>query len=983
MDFRQYVRERLSALALAREPEIVDELAEHLSDLYEEARTAGASHEHALARAAAAMPGDDAALARHIESAARALPGLIVDRWRATHLEPVTESASVNMFSDLRRDLRYAVRMLSAAPGFTAVVFMTLALGVGANAVIFTAIDAILLETPGIRDPESLVSVYNATTDGSARFSTVSYPDFADLRDAHVFQEAAAYSPIPLAFDRGEQVDAISGELVSGGFFDVLGTPFSHGRGFLPDEDRRGVPVNVVVVSDAFWRNRLDANPAAVGRTIRLNGRAYSVVGIAPPLFTGATVGAAPDVWAPMALQQELRPPSAGLRRVLRSTDLLDARAPRWLSVVARLKPGTTVAESIAAMDIVARRLQAAYPDTNAPRAFDAVALGEGPGVRASSRPLLRLLGGSVLLVLLIACANISSLLLARSVSRRREVAVRIAVGAGRSRLVRQWLTESVLLSLAGGLGGLLIAYWGAPLLHIAGIPDTVHLAVNGRVLTYTFVVAAGCGVLFGLAPVVQTMRCDTIPALRDEGGAVATGSHAARLRRAFVVFQVAVSLMLLVGAGLFLRTLRNAQAVDLGYRLDSTMVADINLDLRGYSQEAGTVAYQQILDRLAEIPGVAAAGAARIAVLSGGARTVPISRDGRPVTAGPNGRPNVPERDLIAVRVNVVSDGYLDAMGIPLIRGRDFSAADRENAQRVAIVSRSLAATLWPNQDPLGKSLGDNPALVVGVVPDTVYRDALEREPPPFFYLPLAQNYEAGVTLHVRAAHGDPLTLLPLVPSRSARSRSRYRHLAAATAAEPVRSIDRRAAHDGDAGRTVRRYRAGACGLGLYGVMAHLAGQRRTEIGIRLALGAKPTSILSLIMGEGLRVAAIGAVVGLAAAFAATRWLESQLFGVRPTDPLTFAAVCLLLTVVAIFACLIPARRAMRIDPAVALRSSTTVIGGRDLGSCTLQEPRSDLPLFALSARATSPWRSTAEPCPSAACRSRRCRSARRRGPR
>jgi predicted permease len=551
------------------------------------------------------------------------------------------------------------------------------------------------------------------------------------------------------------------------------------------------------------------------------------------------------------------------------------------------------------------------------------VALGEGPGIRASSRPLLRLLGGSVLLVLLIACANISSLLLARSVSRRREVAVRIAVGAGRSRLVRQWLTESVLLSLAGGLGGLLIAYWGAPLLHIAGIPDTVHLAVNGRVLTFTFVVAAGCGVLFGLAPVVQTMRGDTITALRDEGGAVATGSHAARLRRLFVVFQVAVSLMLLVGAGLFLRTLRNAQAVDLGYRLDSTMVADINLDLRGYSQEAGTVAYQQILDRLAEIPGVAAAGAARIAVLSGGARTVPISRDGRPVAAGPNGRPNVPERDLIAVRVNVVSDGYLDAMGIPLIRGRDFSAADGANAQRVAIVSRSLAATLWPNQDPIGKSLGDNAALVVGVVPDTVYRNALEREPPPFFYLPLAQNYESGVTLHVRAAHGDPLALLPLV-------RTAVREV------DPAIAISRpqRLRSLFDQSIAAQRMMATLVGLfggialvlaavGLYGVMAHLAGQRRTEIGIRLALGAKPTSILSLILGEGLRLAAIGAVIGLAAAFAATRWLESQLFGVRPTDPLTFAAVCLLLTVVAIFACLIPARRAMRVDPAVALRST------------------------------------------------------------
>jgi predicted permease len=508
-------------------------------------------------------------------------------------------------------------------------------------------------------------------------------------------------------------------------------------------------------------------------------------------------------------------------------------------------------------------------------------------------------------------------------VSRRREVAVRIAIGARRGRLVRQWLTESVLLALAGGIGGVILAGWGARLLYIAGVPETVHLAVNARVLAFAFVVSVGCGILFGLAPILQTLRGDTISALRDEGGAVATGSRAARLRHVFVVFQVAVSLMLLVGAGLFLRTLRNAHTVDLGYRLDSTMVAEINLDLRSYSREAGTVVYQQMLDRLAAIPGVAAAGAARIAVLSGGARTVPISRDGRPIGAGPNGPSSVDERNLIAVRVNIISDGYLDAMEIPLIRGRDFSPADREDAPRVAIVSRSLAAALWPNQDPIGKSLGDNPAVVVGVVPDTVYRNALEREPPPFFYLPLAQNYEGGVILHVRAAQGDPLVLLPSV-------RAAVREVDPAIAiARPqrLRSLfDQSIASQRMLATLVGLFGGIAlllASVGLYGVMAHVAGQRRTEIGIRLALGARPASILSLVLGEGLRLVALGAAIGLAAAFATSRWLESQLFGVHPTDPFTFAAVCLLLTIVAIFACLIPARRAMRVDPAVALRST------------------------------------------------------------
>ena len=882
MDFHRFVRDHLPPLAIAREPEIVDELAQHLSDLYQEAVASGATHEAALARAAAALP-NSGELARDIESASRALPGLIVDRWRSAHSSPPPAAGRFSLLGDLGRDLVYAIRMLAGAPGFALVVFVTLALGIGANAVIFTAIDAILLEAPGISDPSSLVSVHNATADGTERFSSMSYPDFSDLRDAGVFQNAAAYGSIQLAYESGGQVDAILGELVSGTFFDVLGTRFPYGRGFLPDEDRHGAPIRVAVVSHAFWQNRLGGNPSAVGASISLNGTAFTVVGVAPPLFTGATIGRAPDVWAPMALQQELRPPSAGLRRQLGSADLLSARGPRWLDAVARLTPGSTVEQSLAGMDVVARRLQSAYPDTNGPRTFNAVPLGEGPGVRASSKPLLGLLGGAVVLVLLIACANVASLLLARGVSRQREVAVRMAVGAGRSRLVRQWLTESVLLSLAGGLGGVALAYWGTPLLHLAGIPETVHLGVNGRVLAFTFAVAAGSGVLFGLAPTLQTLRGDTISALRDEGGAVATGSHAARMRRAFVVFQVAVSLMLLVGAGLFLRTLRNAHAVDLGYRIDSTLVANINLDLRGYSRDAGLAAYRQILDRLNETPGVAAAGAARITVLSGGARTVPVSIDGRPVA-----RDN---SNAIAVRVNIVSDGYLKALGIPLMQGRDFTPADRESAPRVAIVSRSLAARLWPNQDPIGKSLGENPATIVGVVPDTVYRNALEREPPPFFYLPLAQNYESGVTLHVRAAQGDPLVLLPFV-------RAAVRQVDPAIAiARPQRLRD---VFDESIGS--QRMMATLVGLfgsialvlasvGLYGVIAHMAGQRRTEIGIRLALGAKPASILSLILGEGLRLVAIGAAIGLATALAASRWLESQLFGVRPTDPLTFTA--------------------------------------------------------------------------------------------
>jgi putative ABC transport system permease protein len=820
------------------------------------------------------------------------------------------------MLSDLIRDLRYALRMLAAAPTFTAVVVMTLALGVGANALIFTAVDAILLENAGLSGTDTLISVYNASTDGQQRFSSVSFPDYADLRDGGIFEDTAAVGGISVSLDTGAETEAIPGELVTGNYFRVLGVTPAHGRTFVEEEDRRGTPVHVVVVSYSFWQNRLGASAQAVGSEIHLNGSPYVVIGIAPRGFVGATIGRAPDVWLPMALQQEVRPPSAGLRRSLGGTDLLGQRGPRWLNMVARARPATTEAQQNAALEVLAARLQQAYPDTNRPRTFHAVPLGEGPGVRTSTRPLLYLLTISVALVLLIACANVTSLLVARSVSRRRETAVRAAVGASRSRLIRQWLTESVLLALVGGVCGLVLARWGAPLLHLAGFPEDIDLDVNGRVMLFTFAAAAASGILSGLAPVLHTLRSDTITALRDEGGSIATGVHAARWRRAFVVFQVAVSLMLLVGAGLFLRTLRNTYLIDLGYQIDSTMVADINLDVRGYSQEAGGEIYRQILDRLRTAPGVAAAGAARVTVLSGGARTVSVSLDGQPI-----------REDLtnsLDVRLNVISDGYLQALGIPLQRGRDFTPADGPQTMRVAIVSQSLAARMWPGQEPLGKTIGGGvtSCTVVGVVPDTVYRSALEREAPPFYYVPLAQNYEAGVGLHVRSAGGDPLALLSTVRSVVHDVDPRV----AVARPQGLREVfDQSISSQRMMATLVGAFGALALLLatvGVYGIMEHVAAQRRSEIGIRLALGAAPSSIFGLILGEGLRLVAIGTAIGLTAAFATTRYIQTLLFGVDPVDAATFAAVSLILTATATLACLIPARRAMRVDPLVAFRT-------------------------------------------------------------
>jgi predicted permease len=918
MDFRRYVKEHLPPLTLAREPEIVDELALHLADLYREARESGLDHDAALASALTAIPKQSDAFAHDLQAASRALPGLIADRWRAHDARADDRDASKKgaIIADLRRDLRYALRMIARTPAFTAVVCVTLALGIGANAAIFSAVDAVLLQRAAVPNPDDVVSVYTTSSDGRDRFSTASYPDYVDLRDSGAFASLAVFASIPFVLQTDAGAESVPGELVSGNYFEVLGVRMRMGRSFTADEDTSGAPVRVVIISNGAWMNRFGSDPAIIGRSITLNGSSYVVVGVAPKGFVSPILGRAPEMWAPTALQPELRPPSAGLRRGLGHSNLLGQRGLRWLNMIGRVPAGSSRESVASALDVIASRLEAASPNTNRGRRFTVVALGEGPGVRTTARPLLRLLMAAVAVVLLIACANVASLLLARAVTRRREVAIRMAVGAGRARLVRQWLTESVLLALIGAVGGLLIATWGGPLLYQFGIPESVDLGLTLRVLSFTLAVAFASGVLFGLAPVLQTLRGGTIEAIRDEGGAVASGAGATRLRSVFVVAQIALSLMLLVGAGLFVRTLRNATSVDLGYDIERILLADINMDVRGYSQEAGQAAYTRILEAVNLLPGVESAGASRVTVLSGGARVITVSTDGRPVA---NDNSNG-----LDIRANVISDRYLDAMGIRVRTGRNFARGDAAGAPAVTIISESLATRLFPRGDALGQTVmaGNTGLKVVGTVPDTVYRSALERNAPPYLYVPLAQNYESGITLHVRTI-GDPRTYV--APIR------RVLH-----DIDPQLVLGRPRTLSDEFTRSIgdQRMMATLVGLfgllalvlaaiGLYGVMAHVAGQRTTEIGIRLALGARPSSILKLMLTDGLRLVAIGSVLGLAGAFAGARYVQNQLFGIEPTDPMNLIAVCVTLLVVAVAACLIPARRAMRVDPALALRSN------------------------------------------------------------
>jgi predicted permease len=561
----------------------------------------------------------------------------------------------------------------------------------------------------------------------------------------------------------------------------------------------------------------------------------------------------------------------------------------------------------------VAERLRQ-LPENDRAFPLGAGPLGEGRGtLRSEARPLVRLLSAAALLVLLSVCANVGGLLLARDASRQRERAVRASLGATGWTLIRQALTESVLVGVAAGAAGVVVANWGIPALHALGVPESVDLRLRSVVVALTFGVGVLCGGAIGIATILLVLRRDPAQALRDEGATVMTGRRAARLRSGLVVGQVGVSLVLLVGAGLFLRTLQHVYAVDTGYDVVGVLLVDVNLDVSGYTDSAGPEASRRVLDRAATVSGIRSIAAARAAVLSGVNRTVAVATDGQPIS----------ETNRLIARVNVVSDGYFETLGIQRLRGRDFGALDTPVSPRVAVVTRVLAERLWPQSDPLGRTLttSTGPLEVVGVVADNVYVSITEVGPPPVFYIPLSQNYEALFTLHVRTSAADATAVLAGI-------RAAVREIDPRIVVTRPRTLDdefRRSIDD-------RRLVAVMIGLfgglallltamGLYGLMAFAVGQRTREIGVRLAFGATGSSVVAMVARQGLRLVLVGAIAGVGLAIGLSRFLRSQLFGVAPTDPVAFGAAIAVLLLVAAAGCIIPARRAARVDPLVALR--------------------------------------------------------------
>ncbi len=811
----------------------------------------------------------------------------------------------------LWQDLRFGARMLWKRPGFTAVAVLTLALGIGANTAIFSLVNAILLRPLPLKEPSRLVNVHSVSPDGSS-FHTFSYPDYTDFRErGGVFEDALAYTVDTYSLNAGEQSERVFGMVVTGNAFSVLGVSPAAGRFFTAEEDSPANPATVVVLGHGFWQRRFGSDPTLVGRTLALNGRQFTVVGVAPPKFTGVRVGLAPDFYVPMWSQVHTRPDTA---------EWLGNRGGGSMEIVGRLKEGVSVETAQAALSAMVRQFAEQYPDTHRGRGVEVRPTRTGLG--QFETPVMGFMGvlmAVVGFVLLIACANVAGMTLARSAARRKELAIRLAMGAGRGRIMRQLLTESVLLFLVGGGAGLLLAVWLTDLLMSFKPPTPfsieLDLGLDARVLAFTFFTSLVTGVVFGLAPALQASRPDVLPALKDEGaGCIA--ARRTRLLNAFVVGQIAVSLVLLVSTGLFLRSLQNARTLDPGFEPEGVQTAGFDVRIQGYDEARGRRFFEELTGRVSALPGARAVSLVRNVTLGGGNMETRVRVEGREPPDG---------RGSFGTDFNVVTPNYFATLGIPLVRGRDFNASDREGSPLVAVVNETFARRFWPGEDPLWKrfrfSQEGEPVEIVGVARDGKYR-SLGEDPTSYLYLPFAQNYQTQMTLHVRAASPEEgAGLLAAVRREVAAMDASIPLLdampltdAISTSLLPIRMAATLAGLFGLAGLLL-------AGVGIFGVVSFSVAQRTREIGIRVALGAQGRDVLRLVIRQGMMLALVGVAVGLAAAFAVSRLTSSLLYGVSPSDPATFAGVALLLAAVAFVACYVPARRATKVDPMVALR--------------------------------------------------------------
>ncbi len=816
--------------------------------------------------------------------------------------------------NDLLQDLRFAARGLRKNPGFSLVAVLTLALGIGANSAMFSIANSFVWQPLAVEHPAGLVNVFRYNPNGGS-YGDVSFADYQDLRALHdVFADVAAYYPYPFGLSEGGRSERTWGEIVSGNYFTMFGVRPARGRAF-DEAETAGGAAAVTVISDGLWRRRFHADPGVLGRGVRVNGRDFAIIGVAPPTFHGVYyVGFEPDLWIPAGQFDAVVAGPPG--------QLAGRNGPQF-RLMARLAPGVGVVRAQAAAQTVMARLAAEDPGH---RGLEARVMSEldarpEPGIATGFALAARLFLAAVALVLLIACANVANLLLTRATGRRKEIAIRLAMGASRARLVRQLLAESLLLAGLGAVAGVALASWctagvEAMLKLPTDLPFNFVFAINQRVVAYTAVLALLAGVVFGLAPALQTVRPELVGALKNDAVS-ARGLHRSRLRGALVVAQIAVSCVLLITAGLALRTLAKLRDVNPGFDTAHGLLMTVAPDLQRYERPRGEAFYRALLARTAALPGVRAASLAQFVPLdfsnNGGRIFVPGHEAGSDSTGAE-----------MAGWAEVMP-GFFDALGVRLAEGRDFTVRDDSAAPGVVIVNQTFARRYWPGVSAVGRQFrlrAPDSALVtvVAVAPDMKY-NALSEQPTPFVYEPLTQNYQGYATLVVRTA-ADPRSLAPATQGVIA-------------SLDPDMPSDVRTFADLMSGRALILPRFAAtlaagfavlalalAVIGLYGVVSYAVSQRVREIGIRVALGARRGTVVGMVLRAGMGQAALGVGIGIVLALGATRALRSLLFGIGAADPLTFGVVALVLAAVAALASWIPARRAASVDPMVALRS-------------------------------------------------------------